>query len=133
MTLSIKRNKYSNYRFQQGVFLGDDYANDCINRLYFQNGSFSDTLQYVDVPIVDRKTCLDQHSTTLKPGQICAGYISGRWDSCGVKWSIVVTLLTCLLLSLILFLYIHILWVVTICRLLNRYWYYRDHTSYSVK
>jgi len=47
-----------------------------------EDGSESSILRYVELPIVDRKTCSGQLNKEMKLGEICAAYSTGGKDSC---------------------------------------------------
>ena len=50
-----------------------------------ENGASTHLLQEVRLPLVDRQTCAERfaiHGVDLHPGNICAGFVSGGFDSC---------------------------------------------------
>lgn len=50
-----------------------------------QDGPLSNHLQTVNVPIIDRKRCNQLHGNKITANMICAGYETGKFDSCQVK------------------------------------------------
>ena len=58
-----------------------------ICKIIFAEGRRSLTLQYVDVPVIDRAECQSFYTAdqiTLKDDQICSGYSEGLKDACEV-------------------------------------------------
>ena len=50
-----------------------------------ENGAGTHLLQEVRLPLVDRRACAERyaiHGVDLNPGTICAGFVSGGFDSC---------------------------------------------------